>query len=104
MKHVMKALSGEVIDVAPHLTCIGLSKTVVRELLHHYKQLGIKRLVVLRGDFLEGTTLIHEDFEDVNEIVAYIRKLMDNYFYIEVVGYPGFYPESENVMDALKNF
>lgn len=47
MKHVMKALSEEVIDVAPHLTCIGLSKTVVRELLHHYKQLGIKRLVVL---------------------------------------------------------
>ncbi|WP_308159738.1 methylenetetrahydrofolate reductase [Coxiella-like endosymbiont of Rhipicephalus sanguineus] len=51
MKHVMKALSEEVIDVAPHLTCIGLSKTVVRELLHHYKQLGVKRLVVLRSDF-----------------------------------------------------
>nr|WP_280522051.1 hypothetical protein [Candidatus Coxiella mudrowiae] len=32
----------------------------------------MKRLVVLRGDFLEGTTLIHEDFEDVNEIMTYI--------------------------------
>ena len=36
--------------------------------------------------------------------MAYIRKLMDDYFYIEVAAYSEFHPESENVMDALKNF
>src|SRR5690625_3205478 len=37
-------------EVVPHLSCIGTSQKALLELLDYYKSLGVRRLVVLRGD------------------------------------------------------
>ena len=36
--------------VAPHLSCVGDSKAEIAELLDGYREMGIDRLVALRGD------------------------------------------------------
>ena len=40
--------------VAPHLSCVGSSKENVRMMLMQYRDLGIHRLVALRGDLPSG--------------------------------------------------
>ena len=40
-------------DVAPHISCMGSTKQQLTELLEQYIDLGIKRLVTLRGDIPE---------------------------------------------------
>src|SRR5258708_3948141 len=38
------------LPVAPHLSCIGSNRTSIRQLLQTYQEVGIRRLVALRGD------------------------------------------------------
>src|SRR5208282_596780 len=35
---------------APHISCIGTTRAEVRALIDEYRQMGIRRLVALRGD------------------------------------------------------
>ncbi|ACJ19289.1 methylenetetrahydrofolate reductase [NAD(P)H] [Coxiella burnetii] len=101
---VVRALRQDFIEVAPHLTCIGLSKTAISDLLNNYRLLGIKRIVALRGDLPLEEDIAGGDFNHANELVAYIRKLTGDYFHIEVAAYPEFHPETRTVQEALKNF
>ncbi|TAK72692.1 MAG: methylenetetrahydrofolate reductase [NAD(P)H], partial [Gammaproteobacteria bacterium] len=38
------------IAVAPHLACIGSSRTEILEMLQAYRSIGVRRIVALRGD------------------------------------------------------
>ena len=42
------------VPVVPHMSCIGDSKREIGELLDYYKDLGVKRVVALRGDLPSG--------------------------------------------------
>ena len=101
---VVHTLRQDFIEVAPHLTCIGLLKTAISNLLNNYCLLGIKRIVALPDDLPLDEDITNGDFNHANELVAYIRKLNGDYFHIEVAAYPEFRPERITVQEALKNF
>jgi methylenetetrahydrofolate reductase (NADPH) len=90
-------------DAAPHLSCIGSQKTKIRELLQQYQNLGIRRLVALRGDLPSG---MQEpgDFLHANELVQFIREETADHFHIEVAAYPECHPQAKNADTDLAHF
>jgi methylenetetrahydrofolate reductase (NADPH) len=91
------------VDVAPHISCMTPSKEVLHDLLDSYRQAGVNRLVVLRGDRPEGVEATGP-FQYANELVAYVREEFADQFYIEVACYPEFHPESESPESEMKFF
>lgn len=80
-------------EVAAHISCIGSTRASIANLLEQYQAQGIKRLVALRGDLLEGMTDPGE-FRYANELVRFIRETTGDTFHIEVAAYPEFHPEA----------
>jgi len=91
------------VQVAPHISCMAKSREMIHELLQHYHNDGVKRLVVLRGDRPEGMTG-PGPFQFANELVAYIREQFGDAFRIEVACYPEFHPESVSPQSELQHF
>jgi methylenetetrahydrofolate reductase (NADPH) len=96
-------LRSESIATAPHLSCIGLHKEEILELLQHYKSQGITRLVALRGDMPSGMGDTG-DFPYANELVDFIRAETGDHFHLEVAAYPEFHPQAPNAKTDLENF
>lgn len=90
-------------DAAPHLSCIGASRESILELLQLYQQMGVKRIVALRGDMPSG---MREPgaFHYANELVTFIRQETGDHFKIEVAAYPEFHPQAESAQADIKNF
>ena len=42
------------LPVAPHISCMGTTRAQVVQLLHAYRDAGVRRLVALRGDMPSG--------------------------------------------------
>ncbi|MBI3221977.1 MAG: methylenetetrahydrofolate reductase [NAD(P)H] [Nitrosomonadales bacterium] len=89
--------------VAPHLSCVGSTRDNIRELLQTYQQLGVRRIVALRGDLPSGMASIGE-FQYANELVSFIRAQTGEHFHIEVAAYPEFHPQAKSAHDDLLNF
>jgi len=101
--HVVKQISEEGLIVAPHLSCVGSSKENIFNLLKHYQEVGIKRIVALRGDLPSGMGHYGE-FHHANELVKYIRETMGDWFHIEVAAYPEFHPQAVSAADDIDKF
>ncbi|MBE0405325.1 methylenetetrahydrofolate reductase [Psychrobacter sp. AOP22-C1-22] len=82
-------------DVAPHMSCIGDDKAEIAELLEHYKSLGIKRLVALRGDLPSGQVGMGE-LPFALDLVKFIREHSGDHFRIEVAAYPEMHPQARS--------
>jgi len=91
------------LDAAPHLSCIGSSAEAIRSLLNQYIEMGVKRIVALRGDMPSGMRETGE-FQYANELVEFIRKETGDRFHIEVAAYPEFHPQAPNAEADLDNF
>lgn len=91
------------LDTAPHLSCIGSSKEDIRELLNGYIEMGVKRIVALRGDMPSGMREAGA-FHYANELVEFIRSETGGHFHIEVAAYPEFHPQAPNAAIDLDNF
>ena len=91
------------VDIAPHLTCIGSNKERIIKMLEKYKKLGIKRIVLLRGDFNNFTDNL-EDFKYANELIEFVKEKYNNEFKIYVASYPEKHPESKTIDTDIKNF
>lgn len=91
------------IEAAPHLSCIGSSRTQIRDILSTYKNNGVKRIVALRGDLPSGMRDIGE-FHYANELVDFIRQETGDHFYIEVAAYPEMHPQAANFDADLTHF
>ncbi len=89
--------------IAAHITCIDLKKQQLFELLYHYQQQKINRLVVLRGDLLDGKNNTG-DFAHANGLVGYIRQEFGNYFDIQVAAYPEKHIQSLDIKTDIKYF
>ncbi|MBV1874871.1 MAG: methylenetetrahydrofolate reductase [Gammaproteobacteria bacterium] len=72
-------------------------------LIYEYKNLGIDRIVALRGDLPSGmgpqAHLVY-----ASELVAFIRKHTGNYFHLEVACYPESHPDSANADEDMHYF
>lgn len=91
------------LDTAPHLSCIGSNRNEIRNLLQGYLEMGVKRLVALRGDMPSGMRETGE-FNYANELVEFIRTETGDHFHIEVAAYPEFHPQAPNAEADLDNF
>lgn len=90
-------------EAAPHLSCVGSTRKNIRAILHTYKNMGIKRIVALRGDLPSGMATSGE-FHYANELVSFIRVETGEHFHIEVAAYPEFHPQAKSPRDDLLNF
>ena len=90
-------------NATPHLSCVGSTRDNVRALLFAYKEMGIKRIVALRGDLPSGMASIGE-FQYANELVSFIRSQTGEHFHIEVAAYPEFHPQANSAREDMLNF
>ncbi len=93
-------------EAAPHLTCVGSTRSHIAALLNRYREAGIKRIVALRGD-LPATAMNPSapgDFHYANELVAFIRETHGDAFQIEVAAYPEMHPQAPSPAVDFENF
>jgi methylenetetrahydrofolate reductase (NADPH) len=94
------------VEVAPHLTCIGSTRSNVAAALDRYREAGVKRIVALRGD-LPATALSPEapgEFKYASDLVCFIRETHGDHFSIEVAAYPEMHPQATNPGADFDNF
>ncbi len=90
------------VQVAPHLSCIGSDPEDILLTLHQYKEMGVRRIVALRGDLPSGMGQAGE-LRYASDLVALIRKAAGDYFYIEVAAYPEIHPQATCAADDVLN-
>ena len=99
----IRRIKAEGYNAAPHLSCVGSTRENIRTMLNTYKDMGIKRIVALRGDMPSGMGSIGE-FQYANELVSFIRAQTGEHFHIEVAAYPEFHPQARSAQDDILNF
>ncbi len=92
------------IAAAPHLACIGANREEMSDLLHTYKDMGIRHVVALRGDVPSGVGLNNQGLHYANELVSLIREDFGDWFHIEVAAYPEFHPQARSSEDDINHF
>ncbi len=91
------------LDVAPHISCVGGTRTEIRALLDTYADIGVRRLVALRGDMPSGMARAGE-FRYAADLVRYVRESFAGRFHIEVACYPEIHPQADDALVDLRHF
>ena len=102
-RDIVMEVAAEGHAAAPHLSCVGSTREGIREILHDYRDHGIRRLVALRGDLPSGMADPGE-FRYANELVDFIRAETGDAFRIEVAAYPEWHPQAKSPRDDLQAF
>ena len=92
----------------PHLTCIGDTKDSIKKLAINYWKMGIKSLVVIRGD-PENIKLSKKrkfitfpnGYNYASELIRDLKKIRD--FEIIIAVFPEKHPESKNIAEDIDN-
>ncbi|MDR1994206.1 methylenetetrahydrofolate reductase [NAD(P)H] [Azonexus sp.] len=100
---VVKEIAAEGHNAAPHLSCIGSTRTNIRDILNDYRAAGIRRIVALRGDLPSGMAEAGE-FRYANELIEFIRSETGDWFSLEVAAYPEWHPQARSPQDDLDAF
>ncbi len=100
---VVREISAEGKQAAPHLSCIGSTRANIRDILQEYRAAGIRRIVALRGDLPSGMAEAGE-FRYANELVEFIRNETGMAFHLEVAAYPEWHPQARSPQDDLAAF
>ena len=93
------------VEVVPHLICGGANADRIESQLQDFKFMGIRNILVLRGDALPGEkrfTPEPDGFAHADELVAAIRRFEaanaeKHFFTLGVAGYPEKHLESPNL-------
>jgi len=106
---VSKLLKNTNVPVSPHLTCVGIKKSQATELLDKYIELGVNRVMVLKGDtptvrFPYKNSRDKGDFRFANEMVEFIKEHYKGYFHIQVGAFPEKHPQSKSFTNDIKFF
>ena len=99
----LKEILSEGMPAASHFSCIGATRDSVRQQLQEFKQMGVKRLVALRGDLPSGYGAGGE-FQYASDLVAFIRAETGDDFQIEVAAYPEIHPQAKSSEADLQAF
>ncbi len=90
---------------AAHLTCVDATKEEVDAVAKTYWEEGVRHIVALRGDPVQGTGAKYVPFpggyKNAADLVAGLKRIAD--FEISVAGYPETHPESPSVEADLDN-
>lgn len=91
------------INAVPHLSFGGTTEEEMRTILEEYRKLGVRRLVVLRGDLPSGVGMsTHQPH--ASDLVQFIRAETGDFFHIDVACYPETHPESDSVITDIEYF
>jgi methylenetetrahydrofolate reductase (NADPH) len=90
-------------DGASHFTCVGATRDSVRERLAQFQQMGMRRIVALRGDLPSGFGPMGE-FRHASDLVAFIRAETGEHFHIEIAAYPEMHPQARSPEADLQAF
>jgi methylenetetrahydrofolate reductase (NADPH) len=85
------------IETMAHLTCVGVGRGEIDEIVEEIQRRGVENILALRGDPPKGTTSFEahpEGFLHASELVAHLRKRSD--VCLGVAGYPEGHPECPN--------
>jgi methylenetetrahydrofolate reductase (NADPH) len=93
------------LPVAAHMTCVGVPRQQVDLLVQDYADMGVRRVVALRGDSPDGQAFTPhpEGYQDSVELIASIARRED--FDIAVGCYPERHPDASSAsadLDQLK--
>lgn len=99
----VQAILADGFAAAPHFSCIGATKDIVRTQLAQFRQAGVKRIVALRGDLPSGHGTFGE-FRYASELVAFIRAETGDEFHIEVGCYPEVHPQAKSPDSDLQAY
>lgn len=91
-------------DTAPHLSCIGSTRSELTEILDGYREQGIRRIVALRGDLPSGMGRYPGEVHYADELVSLIREHCGDWFHIEVAAYPEVHPQAGSASRDLEHF
>jgi methylenetetrahydrofolate reductase (NADPH) len=86
---------------APHLTCIGASRGEILDVAREYWDMGVRRLVALRGDLPREYAPRSDGFTYAADLVAGLKTVGD--FDISVAAYPEVHPEAVSADADLDN-
>lgn len=100
---VITEMANEGLTVAPHVSCIGATRSGIAELLDSYRAQGVRRLVALRGDLPSGM-VDRGEFRYASDLVAFIRQHSGDWFHVEVAAYPETHPQAPSPDVDLDNF
>ncbi|MBT4962799.1 MAG: methylenetetrahydrofolate reductase [NAD(P)H] [Francisellaceae bacterium] len=99
----IKALADNVnVALVPHISCVYATQQSTDNLLKIYKDLGIKKLLVLRGDLPPSESL--GQFQHAIDLLRYIKDNYANDFALEVAAYPEYHPQSTSAKQDFKFF
>jgi methylenetetrahydrofolate reductase (NADPH) len=99
----VREILSEGMDAASHFSCVGATRSLVREQLQTLKAMGVKRLVALRGDLPSGYG-IGGEFNYASDLVEFIRAETGDTFHIEVAAYPEVHPQARSPEADLQAF
>ncbi|MEY2659160.1 MAG: 5,10-methylenetetrahydrofolate reductase [Pseudomonadota bacterium] len=90
-------------QAASHFSCIGATRARVREQLQQLRDMGVRRLVALRGDLPSGYGAGGE-FQYASDLIEFIRAETGTDFYIEAAAYPEVHPQAKSPQADLQAF
>ena len=82
-----------------HLTCVGTTRTELKEILDRLKANNVRNVLALRGDLKDESDL--GDFHHASELIAFIHEEYGDDFDIFAACYPEKHPEAESVEQDL---
>ena len=88
---------------APHLSIGSDSRAETFTLLDYYRDIGVKRVVALRGDSPSGIGRVRAD-QNAETLVGLIREHSADHFHLEVAAYPETHPDSKSPAADLEFF
>ena len=100
----VRDILNEQTPAAPHLPCIGMLEDEIIALLQQYQNLGVNRLIALRGDIPSGTGFGMEGLRYANELVSLVKQKFGDQFHTIVAAYPEYHPQAQNAADDLQYF
>ncbi|MEM7095363.1 MAG: methylenetetrahydrofolate reductase [NAD(P)H] [Actinomycetota bacterium] len=93
------------VPVAGHLTCVGATRAEVDRVVDDYLAAGVHHIVALRGDPPAGETdgTLPDGYRSAAELVAGIRRRVDDHVEISVAAYPEVHPKAASAAADLDN-
>jgi len=96
-------LANQDVPMAPHLSIGSDEKPDTRELLDHYRNAGVNRIVALRGDLPSGSGRARFG-HNAQTLVQWIREHSGEYFHVEVAAYPEVHPDATSPSADIEFF
>ncbi len=91
------------LPAVPHISCVGCTRTELKDMLAHYRDIGCTKVVALRGDLPSGMGHAGE-LGYAADLIRLIREEHGEHFRIAVGAYPETHPQADDALADLRNF